>query len=385
MSADPEPILEKLVQCVSVTPDEGGALDCLEDMLKPVGFDCTRLTFSDQNTPDVDNLFARFSNGGKHLCFAGHTDVVPPGDEVSWNDPPFTAVIKDGKMFGRGTSDMKGSVAAFVAATQDFLTERGDAFDGSISFLITGDEEGPAINGTVKVLDWMKKNNHMPDHCLVGEPTSSDIFGDVIKVGRRGSVHFDVTVTGVQGHSAYMHLADNPVPKLARLIDRLASASLDNGNENFEASTLAVTTFDVGNSATNVTPQKASAHINVRYNTEQTANGLFEHVKEQVKLVEEELGGEFHIEMTESADAFLCSDDALSTLVAKAIKDETGIDPKLGTGGGTSDARFIKDFCPVLEFGPLNTTIHQVNEHIILDDLHSLTRVYKRILDIYFD
>ncbi len=376
-------MLQALVRCPSVTPHEAGALDCVQGWLQPAGFHCERLIFKDQNTPDIDNLFARIGNSGPHLCFAGHTDVVPQGDESIWSHLPFAAVIKDGFMFGRGTTDMKGSVAAFAAAALDF-TRENPTFKGSISFLITNDEEGPAINGTVKVLQWMKQHGHLPDHCLVGEPSCVDALGDTIKIGRRGSLSFVVTVEGKQGHVAYPHKADNPIPKLARLIERLSAKPLDQGNDHFDPSTLVFTSFDVGNPAGNVIPSKAILKFNIRYSTEQTFDSLKALVNGHIEKLYAELGGLWSVAFTEGAEAFITQPGAFVGLVEDAIAEETGLTPKLSTSGGTSDARFVKDYCPVLEFGPTNATIHQTDERISVAELQATTRIYRRIIDNYF-
>ena len=381
---DPVSTLQSLIRCPSVTPVEGGALDFLEQLLKPHGFACNRLVFSQEGTPDVDNLFARIGNNGPHLCFAGHTDVVPPGDEASWSVPPFAGDIVDGVIYGRGACDMKGSVAAFAAAAVEFADSCGSEIPGSISLLITGDEEGPAVNGTVKVLEWMKDNAHIPDDCVVGEPTCPDELGDTIKIGRRGSMHFEVTVTGVQGHSAYPHKADNPIPKLARLIDRVAAASLDDGAEHFDPSTLAVSTFDVGNPANNVIAEKAMARFNVRFNSNHSGASLTRWVHQQCDEVARETGGRFDIKTVESADCFYTEPGPLVDVVRAAVSDVTGILPELSTGGGTSDARFIKDYCPVVEFGPINQTIHQIDERIDVEELKSLTIIYLEMIKRYF-
>ncbi len=376
-------MLQALVRCPSVTPHEAGALDCVQSWLQPAGFHCERLIFKDQNTPDIDNLFARIGNSGPHLCFAGHTDVVPQGDESIWTHAPFSAEIKDGFMFGRGTTDMKGSVAAFAAAALDF-TRENPTFKGSISFLITNDEEGPAINGTVKVLQWMKQHGHTPDHCLVGEPSCVDALGDTIKIGRRGSLSFVVTVEGKQGHVAYPHKADNPIPKLARLIERLSAKPLDQGNDHFDPSTLVFTSFDVGNPAGNVIPSKAILKFNIRYSTEQTFDSLKALVNGHIEKLYAEMGGLWSVAFTEGAEAFITQPGAFVGLVEDAIAEETGLTPKLSTSGGTSDARFVKDYCPVLEFGPTNATIHQTDERISVAELQATTRIYRRIIDNYF-
>ena len=376
-------MLQALVRCPSVTPHEAGALDCVQSWLQPAGFHCERLIFKDDNTPDIDNLFARVGNSAPHLCCAGHTDVVPQGDESIWSHLPFAAVIKDGFMFGRGTTDMKGSVAAFAAAALDF-TRENPTFKGSISFLITNDEEGPAINGTVKVLQWMKQHGHTPDHCLVGEPSCVDALGDTIKIGRRGSLSFVVTVEGKQGHVAYPHKADNPIPKLARLIERLSAKPLDQGNDHFDPSTLVFTSFDVGNPAGNVIPSKAILKFNIRYSTEQTFDSLKALVNGHIEKLYAELGGLWSVAFTEGAEAFITQPGAFVGLVEDAIAEETGLTPKLSTSGGTSDARFVKDYCPVLEFGPTNATIHQTDERISVAELQATTRIYRRIIDNYF-
>ncbi len=383
-NSDPIAILQNLIRCPSVTPNDAGVLASLESVLKPAGFKCTRLPFSAPDTPDVDNLFARFGDKEPHLCFAGHVDVVPTGDEALWSHPPFDAVIKDGIMYGRGTCDMKGSVAAFAAAAVDYVHSKNGAINGSISFLITGDEEGPAINGTTKVLDWMKQNDQIPDECLVGEPTSAKVFGDGIKIGRRGSITFYVTVKGTQGHAAYPHLSKNPIPILARLIDQLCSKPLDEGTKQFGPSTLAVSTFDVGNPASNVTPERATAVFNIRFNTQHSADSLIDYVQKHCDNVQNELGGEIEFSHIIGAECFLSEPGPLLATLQKALEKETGRQGETNTAGGTSDARFIKNFCPVIEFGPLNKTIHQVDENIAIADLEALTRVYRDVIENYF-
>jgi succinyl-diaminopimelate desuccinylase len=380
---DSVPILQDLIRCRSVTPAEGGALTYLENLLSTRGFVCHRLIFRQEGTPDVENLFARFGSSAPHLCFAGHTDVVPEGIVDSWTHPPFAADIAEGFIFGRGACDMKGSVAAFAGAAIDFVKSSGK-FKGSISFLITGDEEGPAINGTVKVLQWMEENGHIPDHCIVGEPSCLDTLGDTIKIGRRGSMSFTVTVEGRQGHAAYPHKADNPIPKLARFIDRIAAAQLDDGNEHFDPSTLAVTTFDVGNPAGNVIPSRAMAKFNIRFSPEHSFASLRSWVEAQIASVRGQMGGTWSLSVTEGAEAFITEPGSFVGLVQDAVERETGVFPKLSTSGGTSDARFVKDYCPVLEFGPTNATIHQTNERIAVDELRATQAVYGRIIADYF-
>ncbi|MDP9137031.1 MAG: succinyl-diaminopimelate desuccinylase [Pseudomonadota bacterium] len=381
---DPARILQTLLRCRSVTPLDAGAVAALDAVLTPHGFQCETLRFSEQGTADVTNLFARFGGSDPHFCFAGHSDVVPPGDETRWRHPPFAGTIADGHVHGRGACDMKGSLAAFAAAAIDFIAASGKVFTGSISLLITGDEEGPAINGTAKVLQWLKERHGLPAHCLVGEPTSHSAVGDQMKIGRRGSITVHLTVDGQQGHAAYPHLADNPVPKLARLIDRLSGIRLDEGTANFEPSTLAVSTFDVGNPASNVIPGHAAATLNIRYNDAHSAASLKQLIEREIAIVEQQLGGRFAARYNEGADVFVTKPGAFVDLVAGAVKRVTGLISTPSTSGGTSDARFIKDFCPVLELGPINATIHQTDERIAVSDLNRLRDIYRAILEDYF-
>jgi succinyl-diaminopimelate desuccinylase len=381
---DPLHLLQSLIRCPSVTPAEAGALSCLEGVLRPAGFACRRLAFAEPGMPEVDNLFARFGSGAPHFCFAGHADVVPPGDEALWTHPPFAAEVADGIVFGRGACDMKGSLAAFAAAAIAFVQDRGEALSGSVSLLITCDEEGPAVNGTIKVLGWLAEHDQLPDHCLVGEPTSTDRLGDTVKIGRRGSINFAVTASGTQGHAAYPHLADNPVPKLARLIDRLASTRLDDGTEHFDPSTLAVTTFDVANPAHNVIPATARARFNIRFNPRHTARSLKAWVAQHCDTVRAEVGGTFTVTASEGADCFLTEPGPLVEVVCSAVERHTGRAPRLTTSGGTSDARFVKSYCPVVELGPTNATIHQVDERLAVGELEALTRIYHQVLENYF-
>jgi succinyl-diaminopimelate desuccinylase len=367
-----------------VTPEEGGALTLLADLLSPLGFTCHRMTFTEPGTPDVENLYARLGTASPNLCFAGHTDVVPVGDETAWTRPPFGAEIHDGVLYGRGAVDMKGAIACFVAATARHLAAMGGRTPGSVSFLITGDEEGPSINGTMKVLDWLKARNETLDACVVGEPSNPTALGDEIKIGRRGSVNGDLVVHGKQGHAAYPHQADNPVPKLARIIDRLSTLRLDEGTAHFEPSSLAVTVISVPNTATNVIPAQARARFNIRYNDAHTRPQVEAIIRDLCSKAASEVGARFDLTFSGTGDVFLTRPGPLVEAMRQAIKAETGRDPALTTGGGTSDARFIKDHCPVIEFGLVNETIHQVDERVPLSDLEALTRIYQRLLSSYF-
>ena len=381
MQPDPVQILKQLIRCPSVTPDEGGALDFLEGLLKPAGFDCKRLVFSAKGTPDVDNLFARFGDSGPHMCFAGHSDVVPPGNESDWRYPPFDAVVENGVIHGRGACDMKGSLAAFCAAALTFIHDHEGDIGGSVSVLITGDEEGPAINGTVKVLQWMQQNGQLPDECLVGEPTCTDNFGDTIKNGRRGSITFEIRANGIQGHAAYPQLATNPIPAMARLVDALSSTPLDQGTEYFDPSTLAFSTIDTANPAANVTPAQTMARFNIRFNTCHSPASLKAHVKTVCDKISRQTGVGFTISSQTGAECFIGKPGLLLDALQDAIVAETGSRASLSTSGGTSDARFIKDYCPVIEFGPRNETIHQVDECLPVDELAALSRVYRSVIE----
>ncbi len=381
---DPVKITQDLVRCPSVTPEEGGALNYIEGVLSKAGFTCTRLPFSEDGTPDVDNLYARIGKSAPHICFAGHTDVVPVGDLSSWSHGPFDSEISDGKLYGRGTADMKGGVACFMAAALKYIQEEPDRERGSISFLITGDEEGPAINGTVKMLHWLQENGEVPDHCIVGEPTNTGALGDTIKIGRRGSLNGVLTVRGTQGHVAYQALADNPIPGLLDILQGIIAEPLDEGTEFFAPSNLEITTVDVGNTATNVIPEKGVAKFNIRFNDAHTAESLTEHLRSIAaeSLRKKSLIHEFRF--AKSGDSFLTEPGQLSEILQSAIKKHTGQSAVLSTSGGTSDARFIKDYCPVLEFGLINKTIHQVDEHVDIKDLYALALIYEDFIRNYF-
>lgn len=377
-------IAQDLIRCPSVTPQEGGALAALEKLLGGAGFSVSRVTFRDEGTPDVENLFATIGSGQPHFVFAGHTDVVPAGAESDWSHGPFDGDISNGVLFGRGAVDMKGGIAAFAAAALSFVNELGAGFGGTISFLITGDEEGPAVNGTVKLLQWAESQGHVFDACIVGEPTNPNQLGDAIKIGRRGSLSGTVTVAGTQGHAAYPHLAANPIPGLLRLLTALDTLELDHGNERFQPTNLEIVTVDVGNPAFNVIPARAEARFNIRYNDEWTLESLKAKILqtlEAVDLGELKLDIEFKRDASES---FLTKDERLIETLGTAVKAETGRVPELSTGGGTSDARFIKNYCPVVEFGLVGQTMHKVDECVNVEDLDRLTAIYKRFLVSYF-
>jgi succinyl-diaminopimelate desuccinylase len=381
---DPVSLAQALIRCESVTPNEGGALTLLQNVLEGAGFTCHRMTFSQPGTPDIENLYARLGEVRPNLCFAGHTDVVPPGDETAWTVPPFAAEIRDGMLYGRGAVDMKGAIACFAAATLRFLKHADEMPKGSISFLITGDEEGPAINGTQKLLHWLKERSERIDACLVGEPSSQAAVGDEIKIGRRGSVNGEIVVRGTQGHAAYPHTADNPIPKLVRIIDRLSGLKLDEGTEKFEASHVAVTVISVPNTATNVIPGQARAMFNVRYNDTHTRAKIEQTIRNCCEEAANEVAAEASVSFSGTGDVFLTKPGPLVEAVAAAAREVTGHTARLSTGGGTSDARFIKDACPVVELGLVNATIHQVDERVPVTDLETLTRIYQRFIADYF-
>ena len=320
-----------------------------------------------------------------NICFAGHTDVVPVGDECDWSAPPFSARTDDGVLLGRGAADMKGSIACFLAAVESFLSKQGGQPSGSISFLITGDEEGPAINGTVKMLDWMEQNGEKMDHCIVGEPSNPEKIGEMIKIGRRGSMNGDITIIGKQGHVAYQHLANNPIEGLAKLISGLLENPLDEGTDTFIPSNLEFTNLDVNNEAVNVIPARASARFNIRFNDAHSPGGLEQLMRDRISAALKDTPYSAELEVRVSGDSFVTQSGELTTTLAKAIKLVTGLEPVLSTTGGTSDARFIKNHCPVIEFGLVNATIHQVNEQVPLDHIETLTDIYGAFLFKYFD
>jgi len=378
--ADPTALARDLLRCPSVTPAEAGALDLIEGVLKAAGFEVHRVTFAEPGTAPVENLYARIGKASPHLAFAGHTDVVPPGEQAKWTHPPFAGEIADGTLYGRGAVDMKGA----IAATLDYLAARGGRPKGSISFLITGDEEGIAVNGTVKLIKWAAERGETFDHCILGEPSNAATIGDTIKIGRRGSVNGTLVVSGKQGHVAYPERADNPVRGLVTLVSALMAAPLDHGSAQFDASNLEFTSIDIGNAVVNLIPGEARARFNIRFNDC--------HSQTSLKMLIEKRAADtavgrirWHIEWEPSnADSFVTQPGPFVDLVSAAIKDVTAKEPKLSTTGGTSDARFIKDYCPVLEFGLVGQTMHQVDERTAVADLATLTAVYRKILDRYF-
>ena len=379
----PLDLAQALIRCPSVTPEDRGALDVVADALAPAGFSLERPVFSEPGFPDTPNLYARIGRGSPCLVFAGHTDVVPAG-EGAWRHGAFDGAVADGMLYGRGAADMKGGIACMLAATLAFLERRGAAFGGSIAYLLTGDEEGPAVNGTVKLLDWVRARGERFDHCLLGEPTNPGRLGEMIKIGRRGSLTGKLTVLGRQGHVAYPHKAENPIPGLLRLASALIADPLDGGTAHFDASNLEFTTIDVGNPASNVIPATARATFNVRFNDDWTADSLGAEIR---KRLEQAVGNavRFTLDLQPSnAPAFLTRPDGFVDLVSAAIREETGLTPILSTTGGTSDARFIKDACPVIEFGLVGETMHQVDECVAVADLDRLTAIYGRVLDAYF-
>jgi succinyl-diaminopimelate desuccinylase len=384
MTADPVAIARDLLRCPSVTPAEGGALSYLERVLKPAGFNVQRVTFSEPGHDDIDNLYARIGTGAPHLVFAGHTDVVPPGDESKWTHAPFSGDVADGMLYGRGAVDMKGGIACFVAAALDYVQAQNGKPRGSISFLITGDEESVAVNGTIKLLKWVAERGEKFDHCILGEPTNPHAISDMIKIGRRGSQNGKLIVTGKSGHVAYPDLAENPVRGIVALIAALTSQPLDAGNAHFDPSNLEFTSIDVGNKTVNVIPGEAQARFNIRFNDVHTRASLRALVEQRAKAAAQDRI-RWRIEWEPSnADVFVTKPGPFVDLVSAAVTDATGKKPALSTTGGTSDARFIKDYCPVLEFGLINTTMHGIDERVPTADLAALTKIYRRVLERYF-
>jgi succinyl-diaminopimelate desuccinylase len=378
---DPLPLAQALIRCPSVTPKDAGALGVLEQALAHMGFATHRLIFTDSDTPDIANLYGRMGTHGPTLCFAGHTDVVPPG--TGWSQDPFAATVVDGVLYGRGANDMKTAIAAFVAAVAREKQAHDGPLPGSIALLITGDEEGPAINGTVKMLSWLRDQGETLDACVVGEPTNPMALGDMIKIGRRGSLNGRLTAWGSQGHVAYPDRADNPIPRLMTLLQALTAEPLDAGNAHFQASNLEITSVDVGNSATNVIPGKAEAMFNVRFNSDWSGASLEQHLRHLLASACPDTGL-WDLQVSISGESFLTQPGPFVDLLASAVADVTGRQPELSTSGGTSDARFIKDVCPVVEFGLVGQTMHKANECCRIEDLEALTAIYQRVIAGFF-
>jgi len=388
LTDDPIALSQALIRCPSVTPADAGALGVLAGALEEIGFTCNRLRFSDENTPDVENMYARLGSSSPNFCFAGHTDVVPVGDAADWSQDPFSGDVTDGVLHGRGAADMKSAIACFTAAVAKLVERHGapDSWDtpGSISLLITGDEEGPAVNGTRKVLEWLADRGEQLDACIVGEPTNPEALGDMIKIGRRGSTTGDVVVHGIQGHTAYPHLADNPVHHLVQMLGALTAEPLDEGTEHFPPTTLQITTVDVGNPANNVIPARVSATFNIRFNDLHSSDSLAAWVRETFDRAIAGTNARYDLSFRVTGEAFLTPPGPFSEAISDAVAKVTGRRPELSTTGGTSDARFIKDFCPVAEFGLVGQTMHKVDERVATSDIEQLTEIYLTVLETYF-
>lgn len=383
MTHDPIALTQALIRQPSITPDNGCGIGVMRAFLAPLGFTCHELVFEDEEHGKVHNLYARIGEGSPNFCFAGHTDVVPPGNPAAWRETPFSGHIAEGRLYGRGAEDMKAAIAAFAVAAARFLAAHGGKPPkGSISFLLTGDEEGPGVNGTPKMLDWMRHQGEPLDVCLVGEPTNPEILGEMIKIGRRGSMNAELVVKGKQGHVAYPDLADNPVTTLVKVLHALKAERLDEGTVYFPPSNLEVTTVDVGNPSVNVIPETATARFNIRFNDLHHSSDLRQWIE---GLCRQHCGKEgYSLKIRVSGEAFLTPPGELSALMVHAVKRVTGIDPVLSTTGGTSDARVIKDYCPVIEFGATGRTPHMVNEYVLVEDIHRLTNIYEAVLEDYF-
>ncbi len=375
MSIDPIELAKKLIECKSITPSDAGAISVIEAALKSLGFICHSLNYE-----GIHNLYARLGNKSPNICFAGHTDVVPPGDLTAWKSDPFKPEVRDGKLYGRGASDMKPAIAAFISATAEFIKENSPV-DYSISFLITGDEEGDAINGTRKVLEWLKEKNEKIDYCVVGEPTNPKILGEMVKIGRRGSITLKLKVKGIQGHAAYPNIANNPITALVEMLHTFKLRPLDDGTEYFEPSNLEITTIDVGNNASNVIPGEASATFNIRFNDLYSSKKLIDWTKAVIETVSKKYKTEYTLTHHITGEAFLNKPSILSEVMINAVKGVTGRTPTLSTTGGTSDARFIKDICPVVEFGLINETAHKIDENSKIEDILNLKKIYKLFLE----
>jgi succinyl-diaminopimelate desuccinylase len=379
MPLDPVVLAAALIKKPSVTPKDDGAIPLLASTLETLGFSCHTVEFTEEGTAPIRNLYARRGTRGRNFCFAGHTDVVPPGDLKSWSVDPFGGEVLNGALYGRGANDMKSAIACFTAAADQFLAARGD-FDGSISFLITGDEEAAAINGTRKLLDWVAAKGEKLDACVVGEPTSAKQLGDMVKIGRRGSMNGFLTVTGIQGHTANPHLADNAAHRLLKMLSALLAEPIDRGNERFPPTDLQISTIDIGNPTTNVIPGQARAVFNIRFNDQWTSAKLTEWLRQKLDVV----GGRYQLDIQVSGESFLTPPGEVSDMLTRAIGQVTGLKPELSTTGGTSDARFIHHFCPVAEFGLVGLTMHKVDERAPVADIKALTAIYRAVLELYF-
>ncbi len=378
-TVDPIQLAQDLIRCPSVTPADAGAIGILADRLTKLGFTCHRLTSDERGGPAIENLYARLGDGAPNFCFAGHTDVVPVGDAAAWGLDPFAAAVQDGLLYGRGAADMKGALAAMVSAIAAYLDDHG-APSGSISLLVTGDEEGRALNGTRSVLDWMQARGETIDACVLGEPTNPERLGTMIKIGRRGSMNGRLTVRGAQGHVAYPHLADNPLPRLIKMLAALDALVLDQGTAHFDPSNLEVVSIDVGNGATNVIPAKGEAAFNIRFNDSYTGESLEALLRQTLDGV----GGDYELKIELTGESFLTPPGPLARMVKDAVEAATGLRPAYSTTGGTSDARFIHRHCPVIEFGLVGETMHKVNENAAIADIQALTRIYQGVLERFF-
>ena len=378
---DPIKLSQNLISCPSVTPIDAGAIKVISAELERLGFTCHMLPFATKESPEVLNLYARLGDVSPNFCFAGHTDVVPAGEISKWSVDPFAAVIKDGRLYGRGAADMKPAIAGFISAIEQFLKVRGDDFIGSISLLITGDEEGIAVNGTTKVLDWLTEKGETLDSCIVGEPTNPLRLGEMVKIGRRGSFSANIKVYGASGHVAYPHLADNPIHRLMKMLAAIIDLPLDSGTEHFPPSVPVVTSIDVNNPITNVIPSEATAKLNIRFNDLHTGESLKNLLTERMDTI----GGEYEISVRVSGEPFLSPPGKLSKIITNAVKTVTGLTPELSTTGGTSDARFIRKHCPVCEFGLTNETAHKTDENSKLEDIYNLAKIYFSVLDSFFE
>ena len=378
--SDPVTLARDLLRCPSVTPAEGGALAYLETVLKGAGFTVHRLTFSEPGAADVENLYARIGTAAPHLVFAGHTDVVPSGDPKSWSHGPFAGDVEGGVLYGRGAVDMKGAIACKVAAALDYLAANGGKPNGSMSFLITGDEEGIAVNGTIKLLKWAAERGEKFDHCILGEPGNVDILGDTIKLGRRGSQNGVLVISGKQGHVAYPHRADNPVRGLVKIMSALMNEPLDKGSDHFDPSNLEFTSIDIGNPTVNLIPGEARARFNIRFNDNHTSQSLEKWIRGKMDAT----GIAYELAFEVSGEAFVTKAGPFTSLLRDAVRAKFGRDPEFSTSGGTSDARFIKDYCPVIEFGLVGQTMHQIDERVPVADIERLAVIFQKLMDRYF-